>query len=63
MTGPFEDHELLARHDALQAEASAILLDLGLLALIAPIGRPTQTGSSALGLIVARDIDVTTLAP
>lgn len=63
MTEPFEDDELLAGQDALQAEAAAVLLDLDLLARIAPIGRPTQTGSSALGLMVARDIDVTTLVP
>jgi hypothetical protein len=62
MTEP-DDDDLLAREAALQDEAAAVLVDLDLLALIGPIGIPTQTGSSALGLMVARDIDVTTICP
>lgn len=57
------DAELLLRQDALQADARAILADLDLLDPLAAIGRPVLTGSAALGLMVARDIDVTTLCP
>lgn len=57
------DAAFLARQAVLQAEADAILADLDLLALIRTIGIPTRTGSSALGLMVARDIDVTTTCP
>jgi hypothetical protein len=57
------DVELFARQDALQAEAAGVLADLDLFALLRTIGEPVQTGSSALGLMVARDIDVTTLCP
>jgi hypothetical protein len=52
---------LLARQDALQAQAAAILRDIDLLGVIGAVGTPVQTGSAALGLMVARDIDVTTL--
>src|SRR5437660_12807957 len=57
------DDELLARQDALQAEAAAVLDDLDLVARISRVGRPIRTGSAALGLMVARDIDVTSLCP
>jgi hypothetical protein len=57
------DGEVLERQDALQAEAAAILSDLDLLATIGAVGTPVQTGSAALGLMVARDIDITTLCP
>jgi hypothetical protein len=66
MTGvdtPSTDEELLAAQDDLQAEAASILADLRLFELIGLIGTPVQTGSSALGLMLARDIDVTTLCP
>jgi hypothetical protein len=55
------DIELFARQDALQAQAADVIADLDLFALLGTIGEPVQTGSSALGLMVARDIDVTTL--
>jgi hypothetical protein len=55
--------DLLAAQEALQVEAAAVLTDLGVFEQIRPIGRPIQTGSSALGLMVARDIDVTTVCP
>jgi hypothetical protein len=58
-----ETDELLARQDALQAEADAVLVDLDLLRILSEVGRPVRTGSAALGLMVARDIDVTTLCP
>ena len=57
------DDEFLARQAALQAGAAAVLDDLDLLARIRMVGTPTRTGSSAYGLMVARDIDVTTLCP
>jgi hypothetical protein len=57
------DDELLARQDALQDEAAAVLDDLDLIARISRVGRPIRTGSAALGLMVARDIDVTSLCP
>lgn len=57
------DAELLDRQAALQAEATAALDDLDLLARIGEVGSPTRTGSSAYGLMVARDIDITTLCP
>jgi hypothetical protein len=62
MADPSDD-ELLRRQEALQAEAAEVLADLDLLATLSTIGTPVQTGSSALGLMVARDIDITTLCP
>ena len=56
-------HDPIAREATLQAEARAVLADLDLLALLGGIGRPTVTGSCALGVMVRRDIDVTTLCP
>ena len=55
------DDEVLGRQDALQAESVGILRDLDLFARLATVGAPVQTGSSVYGLMVARDIDVTTL--
>ena len=40
-----------------------MLADLDLFRLLANVGRPVQTGSSVLGLMVGRDIDVTSLCP
>jgi hypothetical protein len=57
------DEALLARQAALQAEAETVLADLDLLRVLRTIGRPVRTGSSVLGLMVARDIDVTSLCP
>jgi hypothetical protein len=57
------DEELLDRQVALQAEAATVVADLDLLRVLAAIGRPVRTGSSVLGLMVARDIDVTSLCP
>jgi len=57
------DDELLARQDMRQADAAEVLADLGVMALLGRVGRPVQTGASALGLMVTRDIDVTTLCP
>lgn len=49
--------ELLARQDALQAEARVVLADLDLMRLLSAVGRPVLVGSAALGLMVWRDID------
>jgi hypothetical protein len=51
--------ELLQRQDALQAEADAVCADLGLDELLASVGQPVRVGSSALGLMVGRDVDIT----
>jgi hypothetical protein len=58
-----DDTELFARQDALQAQAADVLADLRVFDLLATVGQAVHTGSSALGLMVARDIDVTTLCP
>ena len=57
------DEALLSRQAALQAEADAVVADLDLLTLLGRFGRPVRVGSSVLGLMVVRDIDVTTLSP
>jgi hypothetical protein len=54
---------LLDQQHALQDEAAAVLEDLGLVPLLEQVGRPVQVGSVALGLMVARDIDLTVLCP
>ena len=55
------DDDLLEREAALRARADEVVRDLDLLALAATVGTPTRTGSSALGLMVGRDIDITTV--
>jgi hypothetical protein len=57
------DEALFARQAALQAEAADVIADLDLFALLRTVGHPTHTGSSALGLMVRRDIDATTVCP
>jgi hypothetical protein len=57
------DEALFMRQAALQAEAAAVIADLDLFALLRTVGHPTHTGSSALGLMVRRDIDATTICP
>ena len=54
---------LLARQSALQSAASAVLADLDLLGTLGRVGRPIVVGSVALGLMVWRDIDLTTICP
>ena len=53
--------DALDRQQQLQDEAAGVLVDLDLLSLLGRVGRPVQVGSVALGLMVARDIDVTVL--
>ena len=57
------DDELLIRQRALQAESDAAAADLGLDETLRTFGRPTRTGSSALGLMVKRDVDITVACP
>lgn len=54
---------LVERQRALQEEAAAVLDDLELLPLLQTLGDPVKVGSVALGLMVARDIDLTILCP
>jgi hypothetical protein len=54
---------LLDQQQALQEEAAEVLGALHLVPLLERAGRPVQVGSVALGLIVARDIDLTVLCP
>lgn len=51
--------ELLDAQSQLQIEADEVVRMLGLDALLRTIGRPTRVGSSAMGLMVRRDIDIT----
>jgi hypothetical protein len=55
------DDDLLERQTALQARADEVCRDLDVMALAGTVGTPTRTGSSALGLMVRRDIDITTV--
>jgi hypothetical protein len=55
--------EMVQRQDALQSEADAVCGDLGLDELLSSVGRPVRVGSSALGLMVARDVDITVICP
>lgn len=57
------DDELLDQQRALQAEADEVHADLGLDALLGALGTPVRVGSSALGLMVRRDLDVTVVCP
>ena len=51
------------RQDALQAEADQVVEELDLSRLLPPIGHPHRVGSSRLGLMVWRDIDITVVCP
>lgn len=54
------DDDLFRRQRLLQGEAEAVVADLDLTAALEAIGDPIRTGSSALGVMVKPDIDVTT---
>jgi hypothetical protein len=54
------DEELLRAQRRLQDDSTAVVADLGLDTALAALGDPVRTGSSALGLMVRRDIDITT---
>ncbi|MCS7482368.1 hypothetical protein ACFFQW_20175 [Umezawaea endophytica] len=51
--------DALLEQDALQAESDAVVDALGLNQSLAVVGEPVRVGSSALGLLVKRDIDIT----
>jgi hypothetical protein len=53
--------ELLRRQDELQSEANAVCSDLRLDELLSGAGQPVRVGSSALGLMVRRDVDITVI--
>jgi hypothetical protein len=54
---------LLRQQDLLQAEAQAVEDDLGLRELLMRTGQPVRVGSSALGLMACRDLDITVICP
>ena len=54
------DDDLFRRQRLLQGEAEAVLDDLDLVAGLEAVGDPIRTGSSALGVMVKPDIDMTT---
>ena len=56
-------NDLLAAQSLLQAEADRLVDSLGLNDLLTRIGQPVRVGSSALGLMVRRDIDITVVCP
>jgi len=53
--------DLLAAQARLQAQADAVVRQLDLDRLLARVGRPVRVGSSAMGLMVRRDIDITVI--
>ncbi|PKA43225.1 hypothetical protein CWR43_14365 [Rhizobium sullae] len=55
--------DLLAVQRRLQTEADEIVRALHLDDLLSQVGHPTRVGSSAMGLMVRRDIDVTVVCP
>jgi hypothetical protein len=57
------DADLLRTQQGLQDAATAAVTDLGLDTALAALGNPTRTGSSALGLMVRRDVDITIACP
>ncbi len=55
--------DLLQAQRNLQDAATAAVAALGLDTALAPLGNPVRTGSSALGLMVRRDVDITVACP
>src|SRR5680860_794882 len=55
--------DLPIRADQLAATADRILVDLDLIARLAPVGHPVLVGSAAARLMVVRDIDFSVLCP
>jgi len=60
---PTRAAELLERQEKLQTEAQAVLAALDLYRLLSTVGSVRQIGSSALGLMVWRDIDLAVSSP
>jgi hypothetical protein len=54
---------LLQRQDTLQHEAQTVLAELELIPLLSKVGTLRQVGSSTLGLMVWRDIDLAVSSP
>ena len=54
---------LFVQQEKLQAEALAVCADLNIDALLSEFGDPVHTGSSVLGLMVRRDVDITVACP
>lgn len=54
---------LLKQQDELQIEANEVVKELQLDTILATVGNPVRVGSSALGLMVWRDIDITVVCP
>ncbi len=54
---------LLQRQDTLQREAQTVLAELELVTLLSKAGTLRQVGSSTLGLMVWRDIDLAVSSP
>lgn len=54
-----DDRQLLDRQAALQAAADAAAADLSIDAVLGTLGEPVRVGSSAFGLMVWPDLDVT----
>ena len=52
---------ILDRQKQLQKEADEVVELLGLEPMLTRIGRPVRVGSSAMGLMVSRDIDITVI--
>lgn len=57
------DEELLKKQRELQAEANEVAKQLELDDLLTPAGEPIRVGSSALGLMAWRDLDITVACP
>lgn len=54
---------ILQRQEGLQQEADAVLQELKLWERLSEQGTPVRVGSSALGLMVWRDLDLTVICP
>lgn len=54
-------HMLLEQQGRLQAEANDVVAGLALDELLRRLGHPVRVGSSAMGLMVRRDIDITVI--
>lgn len=54
---------LLQQQYNLQLEADEVVHELQLNTILATVGTPVRVGSSALGLMVWRDVDVTVICP
>lgn len=58
-----QDERLLQRQHLLQEEAQNVLRELNLIELLSTAGVVRQTGSTVLGLMVWRDIDLQVSSP